>query len=239
LTSSAVAAAAEPAPFPVGGRRLFGGAGSASTDTAGLPKRELANAGAVRQAHDCAGTEGGAAAELVSRRRLAQAPAVAAELSIDQKSRGGALLPRSSPRSTPGPASRRGRAIFWAIAVAWPIVALGGYAAYQAQHDKSNTNELTASNEGLSKQIKGLKAELAEAQKLNERRKDYDDLKGQLEVVRARKEAADSQRDDALKKAEQSAALAASNDSSQKAEIQMLQRSVAALRQQLADAHAR
>jgi Tfp pilus assembly protein PilN len=123
--------------------------------------------------------------------------------------------------------------------VAWPIVALGGYAAYQAQHDKSNTNELTASNEGLSKQIKGLKAELAEAQKLNERRKDYDDLKGQLEVVRARKEAADSQRDDALKKAEQSAALAASNDSSQKAEIQMLQRSVAALRQQLADAHAR
>ncbi len=175
-------------------------------------------------------------AEFVPRRRLAQAPAAAAEVSPGQKRRLGPLFPRPLPHPTPDPAARRGRALFWAIAAAWPLVALGGYSAYQIQHARSSTAELTATNEGLSQQVKGLKAELADAQKLNERRKDYDDLKGRLEVARARKEAADSQRDDALKKAEQSAALAASSDSSQKAEIQTLRRSVATLRQQLADA---
>jgi hypothetical protein len=225
--SSAVTAAADPAPYPVGGRLLFGGAGAVPVDGAGAPKRELGHGGA--------GTNGGGA-EVVPRRRLAQAPAVAAEVSADQKSGVGAPLPRPLPRPTPDPAARRGRALYWAVALAWPLVALGGYAAYQMQHAKSNTAELTATNEGLGQQIKGLKAELVEAQKLNERRKDYDELKGQLEVARARKEAAESQRDDALKKADQSAALAASRDSSQKAEIQALQRSVAFLRQQLADA---
>ncbi len=45
-TSSAITAAAEPAPYPVGGRRLFGGAGAVPTEIAGAPKRELAHAGA-------------------------------------------------------------------------------------------------------------------------------------------------------------------------------------------------
>jgi len=190
-TSSVVTAAAEPVPYPAGGRLLFGGAG-APTDSAGAPKRELAHAVAVRQAHDCADTEGGAAAaELVPRRRLAHASAVAAEVSPDQKSRLGPLFPRPLPHPTPDRTARRGRPLFWAIALAWPLVALGGYAAYQVQRASSSSAELTATNEGLSQQIKGLKAELVEAQKLNERHK---------------------------------------------AEIQTLQRTVAALRQQLVDA---